>query len=229
LDLPGLFPNREVQAKILRSQASDPFKKAAHKVGLEIVAFFGGGFKVLATTFPIKKAEDLKGHKIRVMQSPELVAQMKAFGAIGVAMPLGECYTALQQGVVEGFEGAADVIQKFKIYEPAKYIANTYHGSLSSFILVNKKWLDSLPTDLQQAVRQAGQKVEDQALGIYKKFQGKAWDTMKVQKNVKATEFSDAEREKLWALGEKAWEEFKKDPAKGEALSSLIKAIKATK
>lgn len=229
LDLPGLFPNREVQAKVLASDAVKPFQDAARKRGLEIVSFFGGGFKILATTFPLKNADDLKGHKIRVMQSPELVGQFKAFNAVGVPMPLGECYTAMQQGVVEGFEGAADVVQKFKLYEAGKYIANTYHGSLSSFILVNKKWLDSLPADLQKAVWQAGENAEGQALAIYKKSQLKAWDTMKAQKGVIATEFPEAETAKLWKMGEKSWAKIAENKDKAEVLAILKKAIESNK
>jgi len=227
LDLPGLFPNPDLQAKILSSDDVLPLKKAAQEVGLEIVAFFWGGPKALATTFSLKTAEDLKGRKIRVMQSPELVAGMKAMGAIGVAMPLSECYTALQQGVVEGFEGSPDVIHKFKMYEPAKYIANTNHGSLSTFIAVNKKWLDSLPADLQAAVRQAGRIAEKQALPIYKEYQGGAWEKMKAEKGVLATEFSEQEREKLRALAQGAWVEVRKDKAKEEVLNGLIPSIKA--
>lgn len=229
LDLPGLFPDRDVQAKVLSSDAVKPFQDAARKRGLEIVAFFGGGFKILSTTFPMKTADDLQGHKIRVMQSPELVGQFKAFNAVGVPMPLGECYTAMQQGVVEGFEGAADVVMKFKLYEAGKYIANTYHGSLSSFILVNKKWLDSLPADLQTAVWQAGKNAEGEALAIYKKHQLKAWDVMKTKKGVIATEFPQAEREKLWELGEKSWNKIVENEDKAAVLAILKKAIDSNK
>lgn len=227
LDLPALFPNREVQAKVLSSKAADPFKQDAIKNGIEIVAIFPGGFKVLCTTFPIKKVEDLKGHKIRVMQSPELVAQMKAFGSIGVPMPLGECYTAMQQGVVEGFEGAPDVVKMFKLHEVGKYITDAHHGSLSSFILVNRKWLDSLPKDLQDAVRQAGRTAEKEAYGIYKKWQDGALNDMKGQKGVTAYEFPVEETKKLWALGEKAWDEFKQDKDKMEALNLIVQSVKA--
>jgi TRAP-type transport system periplasmic protein len=229
LDLPALFPNREVQAKVLSSQAVDPFKADAIKNGAEILAFFPGGFKVFCTTFAIKKTEDLKGHKIRVMQSPELVAQMKAFGVTGVPMALGECYTAMQQGTVEGFEGAPDVVKMFKLHEVGKYVTDAHHGSLSSFVLVNKKWLDSLPKDLQDAVRQAGRTTEKEAYAIYKKWQEGALNDMKAQKSVIAYEFPKEETERLWTLGQKAWDEFKQDKAKMDVLNAIVQAVKSTK
>jgi C4-dicarboxylate-binding protein DctP len=228
-DLPGLFPNRDVQAKVLSSDAAKPFQDAARKRGLEIVSFFGGGFKTIAGTFPVRTADDLKGKKIRVMQSPELVGQFKDFGAIGVPMPLGECYTGIQQGVVDGFEGAADVVMKFKLHEAGGYVSNTYHGSLSSFILVNKRWLDSLPADLQKAVWQAGKNVEENAQAIYEKYQLKAWEDMKKQKGVVATEFPQSEREKLWKMGEQTWQRIMEDKDKAAVLAVLKKAVDSYK
>jgi C4-dicarboxylate-binding protein DctP len=225
LDLPGLFPSPEVQAKVLSSDAVKPFQEAARKRGLEIVSFFGGGFKILATTFPMKTVDDLKGKKIRVMQSPELVGQFKAFHAVGVPLPLGEVYTAMQQGVVDGNEGAPDTIIKFKLHEAGGYVTNTFHGSMGTFILVNKNWLDSLPDELQKAVWQAGKIAEGQALEICNRHQLKAWEAMKSQKGIVATEFPQSEREKLWEMGQKSWDAIIENEEKAAVLAILKKAI----
>jgi len=45
---------------------------------------------------------DLKGMKIRVMESPIMVDTINALGAAATPMPWGELYTSLRQGVVTG-------------------------------------------------------------------------------------------------------------------------------
>ena len=228
LDLPFLFPNDEVQTKVLNSDAAKPLLDAALSANVEIVAFFGGGFKQLATTFPVTKVEDLRGRKFRVISSPELVAQFKAFGAIGVPMALGEVYTALQQGTVEGVENPEDVVVKMKHHEAAKYFTRTNHGALSSVILVNKRFLSSLPADLQKAVRDAGQSAANKALELYSQARKDSAAEM-ARAGIQLTELPAPELAKLKAAAEPVWDEAKKDKAKAEAIESLTKAIAATR
>ncbi len=227
LDLPFLFPSDEVQTRVLNSEAAEPFRKAARQAGLEIAMWYAGGFKYLATKFPVNKAEDLKGRKIRVIQSPELVGQFKAFGAIGIPLPLAECYTALQQGTVEGIEVPIDVLERFKFHEVAKYVTSMRHGTLSSMIMVNARWLDSLPADLKEAVRKAGEAAAKESLTIMKKHQQRSMDVVK--KAATFSELPETERTKLKTASEQVWAEIKKDQAKGEALARLVKAIETAK
>ena len=229
LDLPFLFPNPAVQTKVLmNNEATAPFLEAHRKLGLEVVSIFSGGFKYFATKFPLKTFEDMKGRKLRVIQSPELVEQIKAFGAIGIPLALSESYTAIQQGVVEGVELPIDVIQHLRFHEVAKYLASIQHGTLTTYIVVNKRWLDSLPKDLQEAVRQAGRLTSAEALKIYTQFQQNSQDVMKKGGAI-YTEIPESERAKFKAAGEKVWEEIRKDKAKAETLNPLVKAIQEAK
>jgi len=227
LDLPFLFPSDEVQTKVLNSDAAEPFRQAARQAGLEIVMWYAGGFKYLATKFPVNTAEDLKGRKIRVIQSPELVGQFKAFGAIGIPLPLAECYTALQQGTVEGIEVPIDVMERFKFHEVAKYVTGMGHGTLSSMIMINSRWLNSLPSDLQEVVRKAGEAAATESLSIMRKHQHRSLDIVK--KAATFSELPDMERAKLKTASEQVWAEIKKDQAKAEALARLVGSIERMK
>ncbi len=165
LQLSGLFPNYDVQVKVLtgKNKAVELLTKKARDVGLEIVAFYPVGFTQLVTTFPIKRFEDLKGRKIRARGAPELILEAKSWGAIPIPLPLAEVYTSLQQGLVEGTQNTVDLVEMFKFYEVAKYITETSHQASTGAIVINKKWLDSLPADLQKAVRDGGQAVRGEA------------------------------------------------------------------
>lgn len=228
LQLSGLFADYDVQVKVLtgKNKAVELLTKKAQEVGLEIVAFYPVGFTQLATTFPIKKFEDLKGHKIRARGAPELVLETKSWGAVPIPLPLAEVYTSLQQGLVEGTQNSIDLVEMFKFHEVAKYITHTSHQASTGAIVINKKWLDSLPADLQKAVRDGGQAAGGwSALKIISKFEDQAWDTMK--KKAIYFKFPEAERAKMKASIKPVWDLVRSDPAKAEALDALVQAVTA--
>lgn len=228
LDLPFLFSGHEVFAKVMlmNNKATEPLRKAARKAGLEIVSFLGCGFKYFCTTFPLKTFEDLKGRKIRVIQSPVLISQIKAFSAIGIPMPLGELYTALQQGVVEGFTNPVSIIERMKYYEVSKYTTNTIHGGNASMVFVNKRWFDSLPAVLQEAVRKAGMATEGRVGAEYmSKFDQRSLEIIK--KKAVYAEFPETERAKMKTAVKGIWDKMRENPATAEALETLLKGIDA--
>ncbi|WP_373466491.1 TRAP transporter substrate-binding protein DctP, partial [Acinetobacter soli] len=52
----------------------------------------------------VKTPADLKGLKIRVMQSDTMVKMLNYMGGTGTPMGQGEVYTAIQTGVLDGAE-----------------------------------------------------------------------------------------------------------------------------
>jgi TRAP-type C4-dicarboxylate transport system substrate-binding protein len=82
------------------------------KLGIRIL---GGqdswGYRnVVTSKKEVKKPEDLRGLKIRTIQAPTDVAALNAMGANATPMAFGEVYTALQTGVIDGFEHASAVV-----------------------------------------------------------------------------------------------------------------------
>ena len=74
-------------------------------------------------------------------------------------MNFGEVYTALQQGVIDaaGLEPYSYEIMKH--YEPAPYFSISDHKYQAFFLTMSKKKFDSLPSDVQQAILDAAEKV----------------------------------------------------------------------
>jgi tripartite ATP-independent transporter DctP family solute receptor len=225
LDLPFLFPSEAVQNKVLNTAASDPIREDARKAGVEIVAFYPAGSIQFATKFPINAAADLKGRKFRIIPSPVITARFKAMGAIGVPMPLGELYPALQQGTVEGCEITFEIIERMKFYEVANYVTESNHAMFAGIILVNKRWLDALPADLQKALYQAGTSLTEEVLNIRNNFVQKSVAVLK--KDAKFSVLPEAERAQLKASCEIVWTNMKKDPQKAALIDALIKGVAA--
>lgn len=91
--------------------------------GLKVIGYdWIYGDRYTMSTKPIHVPDDFKGTKIRVNAFP---VQMKTFSNMGAAptpMPLGDVYTALQQGTIDGVENPFTTLYNNKFYEVCDYI-----------------------------------------------------------------------------------------------------------
>lgn len=160
LDLPFLFPNREVAYKVMDGPVGQEILKPLNKVNIQGVAFWESGFKQFTGHFPIREPKDYQGHKIRTMPAPVIMEQFKAFGATPVAIDFKELYGALQQKVVDGQENPIATIALMRFFEVQKYLTLSDHGFIAYAFIFNKPFLDKLPAAqreiLVNAVREAG-------------------------------------------------------------------------
>ena len=78
-------------------------------------------------------------------------------------MTLGDVLPALQQGAIDGAVAGLGPFTHMHFIDAAKYITMTNQPAIFLIAVVNKKWYDSLPLDLQQIVDKQGQA---QALAI---------------------------------------------------------------
>jgi len=92
------------------------------------------------------KASDLKGAKIRVPESPGIVAGFKSFGANPTPMAWPEVFTALQQGTVDGQENPLETIASNKLWEVQKNLAMTDHIRIPWLNLIDERiWKQMTP------------------------------------------------------------------------------------
>ncbi len=128
LDMPFIFPSAEVAHKVLDGPAGKLLLDQLKKIQIVGLAFAEGGFRhMINNVRPIKKVEDLKGIKFRVMKTPVYISMFRSLGANAVPMPWGEVFTAVQQKVVDGLEIPIPVIYANKFYEVTKYLSLTGH------------------------------------------------------------------------------------------------------
>jgi TRAP-type transport system periplasmic protein len=80
-----------------------------------------------------------------------------------VAMTLGDVLPALQQGAIDGAVAGMGPFTHMHFIDAAKYITMTNQPAIFLIVVVNKKWYESLPLDLQQIIDNEGQA---QALAI---------------------------------------------------------------
>lgn len=155
VDLPFLFPSREVAYRVLDSEAGLSLMDDLREKNLIGLAFWESGFKQLTARFPITGPQAYRGTKIRVMESPILIEQFRAMGANAIPIDFAEVYNALQQGIVDGQENPLVSIVNMRFYEVQDYMALSNHGYLAYAFLVSQAFYNRLTPDQQRIIREA--------------------------------------------------------------------------
>jgi len=155
-DFPFLFANDNEVAKVLDGPIGQKMLDNLNDTGAIGLTWAGGAFRNVANSKrPINKFEDLKGLKIRVMQSPVAIESFKAMGINATPMPYAEVYTALEIHALDGVEHPPVDMFQNKIFEVQKYLVITNHVYTPVALVVSNKWFSALPADQQAAIRKA--------------------------------------------------------------------------
>ncbi len=101
---------------------------------------------------PIRTPEDLRGFKIRVVESKITIDLFKTLGANPTPLNFREVYTALQTKLIDGEAAPLTSIETSKFYEVQKYISLTNHTLSGQWLIANAETWNSLPPDLQDIV-----------------------------------------------------------------------------
>jgi len=154
LDFPYIFRDSEHATRVIQSPiVQQIINEDMTKAGFKVFLFFDPRARsIYNSKRPIDKLEDVKGLKIRVMQSPVMVDTINALGGQGIPMAFGELYSALQQGVVDGAENAPNYFFTQKHYEVCKYFSHTEQFRSPELIVISKKWFDGLPQNIQETI-----------------------------------------------------------------------------
>ena len=113
------------------------------------------GARIVTATKEMSTVDDFAGFKLR---SPNLEGYIKVWEWMGSAptpLAMGETYTALQQGTVEGQENSILDSQSYSFSEVCKYWILTNHVYSANTIIMDKAYFESLPEDIQSALEEA--------------------------------------------------------------------------
>ena len=157
LDLPYLWKDYEHVHRVLDGEVGRDLAAGLEKQGLLIIGWLDGwGWRNMITTKrAVKRPEDLSGMKIRTIPTPLYLAALRMMGANPTPMAYGEIYTALQTGVIDGFEQAPSIVVAERFYEVAKNMTETRHLFGTMVICYSKAQWDRLGAEDQAAVRKA--------------------------------------------------------------------------
>ena len=191
-DLPFLFETTDEARMVCDSDLGTEILTSVENDGLKGLVFFENGFRnVTNSKLPIEKPEDLKGLKIRTMESPIHMAAFSAMGADPTPMAMGELFTALQQKTIDGQENPLAIIDSSKLYEVQEYLSLTGHFYAPAPLFIATEYFDSLPADIQSAVIDSSKEAQIYERQVLDDMNTKLVGTL-TEKGVKITEVDKA-------------------------------------
>jgi len=182
VSLPFIWRNLDHQHAVLRGPVGEKLMKDLETNNFKGLAFYDAGFRNVTTKVrPVKVPADLKGLKIRVMESAPLIDTINAFGATAVPMGQSEVYVALQQNVIDGWENNEPTVISFNMQEVCPYYSYTRHTSIPDILIMRKDLFDSVPVDIQEGILRAVDKSIPYQNQKWAEFVGQAVEQLKAK------------------------------------------------
>jgi len=224
VDLPFLFDSGEEADKVMDGPFGTSLMERLPATGLVGVAYWELGFRNLTNNrHPVTKLEDIKGLKIRTIQSPIPVELFNALGANAVPLPYTELYTALETGTVDGQENPSANIINAKFYEVQKYMTLTRHQYNPQIVLVSKKFWDGLNDEEKAVLQQAAVEARDFQRKVSREQDAAALEEIR-KTGMEVSELSPEETQKLRDAVKPMIEKFSADIGQ-ETVEALFKEI----
>lgn len=216
-DLPFVYPDRKTAYAVL----DDPEVQEKIFGLLPAKGFIGVGWTenefrdISNSKRDIRKPEDLKGLKIRVMESPIYMDTFKQLGATPVGIPFPQLYSALQNKTVDAQENPLLTAILIKATEVTKFVTKTDHILTECIIIVNPEWWKKLTPEQQAIFKEAGNECiktnREVNAALTKKLPGMDMSVEEYCKKneVKVIELTPAERAEFKKATAKVWEEYR--------------------
>lgn len=197
-DLPYLIPDTATADRILDGPAGKAMLKTLEPLGIVGLEFTENGFRHLSNSArEVKRLEDLKGLKIRVMQNPVHIEVFKNWGSIPTPMPFGEVFTALEQKVVDGQENPIPTILNSSFFEVNRYISMTGHVYSPFVLMFSKQIFDKFTPAEQEMIRKAAREMALYQREVNRKQAVDSLETIRQKGKNVITEITPAEQQRF--------------------------------
>ena len=158
LSIPYLFADREIAWEVLDGEFGQLLiEDMAQKTGLRPLYWIeNGGFRHYSNNKrPIRSPDDMKGLKIRTMESPVHMKIVSDLGGQAVPISWGRVYEAIESGIVDGQENSIGTFMIPHFENIQKYIVMDAHVYGTYTLLMNDAWYQKLPEDMKKILAQA--------------------------------------------------------------------------
>jgi tripartite ATP-independent transporter DctP family solute receptor len=156
LDLPFLFPSREIAYYVLDGPVGTYLLNQFPAQGIVGLGFWENGFRhVTNRVREIRTPADLAGLRIRTMENDIHMDAYREYGASPLPMAMGEVFIALQQGVIDGQENPAINIYTSRLHEVQGFMSLTGNFYSAAILMINRGLLEGMTQEQQDGVWRA--------------------------------------------------------------------------
>lgn len=196
-DFPFVFRDVEHARNAYQGELGDYIKEDIEETQpLNLLAWFPNGARVFTSNKPLNSLEDFRGQKIRMPNNPIHVRLAESLGANVVIMDMGEVFTALEQGVVDGQDNPLSTVKNEGWYEVQNHILNSHHIVASLELFASDEFWNSIPEEDQEIFMQVAKEASDYAWDTYIS-ELESDSQFMIDNNLTVTDLTDEEREEM--------------------------------
>jgi len=186
------------------------FGADADRKGVMVVDFTGYGSYGWATKTPVTTLDEARQQLFRIAQAPVNVDLYKAWNIQFTVMPWTDVPQALQTGVISGLDHTPIVCNISKKFTVAKAFTELNYAQGLYVHLMNKRWFQQLPQDLQQILMTAITEESAKVRALTEKQQNDQIAAAKAD-GIVFNQLSAAEKAKLVDLAEPVVQKWAKE------------------
>jgi C4-dicarboxylate-binding protein DctP len=169
---------------------------------------------------PLRKPEDFKGQRFRIMPSMIIEEQFRILGAEPIVVPFNQVYYALEKNQFEGQENTISNIYSKRLYQLQRYMTISNHGYLGYAVLVNEGFWNGLPEDIRAQVAEAMQETTHWILKESERMNEQQLAEIQENSNIEVHYLTDQEKSVWKQKLQSIYETFRR-----EADPKLVKQI----
>lgn len=164
----GLITRYDLEREVITGPIAEEMLAGTEVIGLKGLAIHEGGLrKPVGATVPLTSPEAFQGLTIRTPESSVLETGIRALGADATSIPVGEVYSSLRDGTVDGMEANLGLVQTLQLYEVADYI--TWNVNLWPFptvLAMNQSAFESLSAEQQNTITEVASEIPGFSIDI---------------------------------------------------------------
>ncbi len=167
-DFPFVFRDVEHARRCYQGELGDYITEGIEaEQPVQLLSWLPNGARAFSSNKPLAGLGDFAGQKLRMPNNPIHVRLAESLGANVVIMDLGEVFTALEQGVVDGQDNPLSTVRSEGWFEVQDYIYDTNHIIASLEVFAGQEFWDSMDEADRAIFEQAARETSDYAWDLY--------------------------------------------------------------
>ena len=168
-DWPFLYDDLEHAKRVWSSEIADELNAEFHEKfpSTYMLAWGPNGARTFSSSKKLTSVADFKGQKFRMPSNPIHIGIAERLGASAQVISLGDLFSALETGVVDGQDNGMVTILSQSFDQVQKYVYETNHIVATLEIIVSAPFMDSLPAEYQQVIKDAAKATAEAAWNQY--------------------------------------------------------------
>ncbi|MCC8074405.1 MAG: TRAP transporter substrate-binding protein [Clostridiales bacterium] len=168
--LPYLFESEEHYFEVMDGEIGETLMGLTESDGFIGLTWFDSGARSFYTAdTPIYSPDDLKGLKIRTMDSTIATNMMAALGGSSTVMSYSEVYTAMQNGTIDGAENNITAMRDHS--DVTQYYCYDEHTRIPDILVISTSTWNSMSENQQNILKSCAQAATEEYKTAWDEFE----------------------------------------------------------